>query len=55
MARIRICVMEVDVEVESEELPFKELKKEAFKIFKHAKGNITGNRTIMRPLKYIFG
>lgn len=42
MARIRICVMEVEVEVESEELPFKELKKEAFKIFRRAKGNITG-------------
>lgn len=44
MSRIRICVMDVEVDVESEELPFKDLKKEAVKIFKFAMGNI-GNPT----------
>lgn len=45
MSRIRIAVQGiVDVEIESEELPFSDLKKEAFKIFKFAKGEMIGSK-----------
>ena len=45
MSRIRISIQGiVEVEVESEELQFSDLKKEAFKIFKFAKGNMLGTK-----------
>jgi hypothetical protein len=45
MSRIRIAVQGiVEVEVESEELPFSDIKKEAFKIFRFARGQMTGTK-----------
>lgn len=45
MSRIRIAIQGiVEVEVESEELPFSDLKKEVFKIFKFTKGQMTGTK-----------
>lgn len=45
MARIRIAVQGiVEVDVESEELKFSDLKKEAFKVFKFAKGEMIGSK-----------
>ena len=45
MGRIRISVQGIiDVEVESEELKFNDLKKEAFKVFKFAKDQMIGSK-----------
>lgn len=45
MNRIRIAVQGiVEIDVESEELQFSDLKKEAFKIFKFTKGQMTGSK-----------
>lgn len=45
MSRVRIAIQGiVEIEVESEELSFSDLKKEAFKVFKFAKGNILGTK-----------
>ena len=45
MSRVRIAVQGiVEVDVESEELKFSDLKKEAFKIFKFAKNNMLGTK-----------
>jgi hypothetical protein len=45
MSRVRIAIQGiVEVDVESEELPFSDLKKEAFKIFKFAKNNMLGTK-----------
>jgi hypothetical protein len=45
MSRIRIAVQGiVEVEVESEELSFSGLKKEAFKIFRFAREQMTGTK-----------
>lgn len=41
MSRIKISIQEaIDIEVESDELPFSELKKEALDIFNFAKENM---------------
>lgn len=45
MSRIRIVVQGIiEVEVESEELKFADLKKEAIKVFKFAKTQMTGSK-----------
>lgn len=45
MSRIKIAIQGIiEVEVESEELPFIDLKKEAFKVFKFAKGHMLGTK-----------
>lgn len=45
MSRVRIAVQGiVEIEVESEELKFHDLKKEAFKVFKFAKNNMLGTK-----------
>ena len=45
ISRIRIAVQGiVEVDVESEELEFADLKKEAIKIFKFAKNQMTGSK-----------
>lgn len=45
MSRIRIAVQGiVEVEVESEELSFSSLKREAFRVFRFAKGQMTGTK-----------
>jgi hypothetical protein len=45
MSRVRIAVQGIiEVEVESEELKFSDLKKEVFKIFKFAKGEMIGSK-----------
>ena len=45
MSRIRIAVQGiVEVDVESEELAFVDLKKEAIKIFKFAKAQMIGSK-----------
>ena len=45
MSRIRIAVQGIlEVEVESEELSFLDLKKEAFKVFKFAKNQMTSSK-----------
>lgn len=45
MSRIKIAIQGiVEIEVESEELSFVDLKKEAFKIFKFTKNNMLGTK-----------
>lgn len=44
MSRVRIVVMDIEIEVESEDIEFSQLKKEAQKLFRFARGNIANTK-----------